>query len=188
MDDFSAHSKRQPLRNTLNDECSDYSTRVSFLYMMSCSSLSKVFPFCIVIDSEMRISQLGPRLQSLFNPDNCVVGRHISDVFTLLRPDILHIEWEKVCASLFCLVLAPIGQSSLFHFQFLNYGKSVVFVMESCIPLKTGLTKTVANKVLKEQNTNVGKSSSVNVGAIRLKGQMKYIPSWHKLAFLCHPM
>jgi hypothetical protein len=61
----------------------------------------KVFPFCVVIDPEMRISQLGPRLQSLFDANNCVIGRHISEVFTLLRPDILHIEWEKVCASLF---------------------------------------------------------------------------------------
>jgi hypothetical protein len=69
-----------------------------------CDDLSlffKVFPFCIVIDPEMRISQLGPRLQSLFDPDNCVIGKHISDVFTLLRPDILHIEWQKVCAYLF---------------------------------------------------------------------------------------
>jgi hypothetical protein len=65
-----------------------------------CFSL-KVFPFCVVIDPEMRISQLGPRLQSLFNADNCGIGRHISDVFILLRPDILHIEWEKVCASFF---------------------------------------------------------------------------------------
>ena len=61
----------------------------------------KVFPFCVVIDSEMRISQLGPRLQRLFSSDACIIGRHITNVFTLLRPDILHIEWEKVCAPLF---------------------------------------------------------------------------------------
>lgn len=61
----------------------------------------KVFPFCIVIDPEMQISKLGPRLQSLFNADTSVIGRHITDVFTLLRPDILHIEWDKVCVSLF---------------------------------------------------------------------------------------
>lgn len=36
--------------------------------------------------------------------------------------------------------------------------------METCIPLLAGAE------------------------SIKLKGQMKYIPSWHKLAFLCHPM
>ncbi len=80
-------------RSPMDDFC--------FRMWWSLSLLFKVFPFCIVIDPEMRISQLGPRLESLFDPDNCVIGKHISDVFTLLRPDILHIEWEKVCASLF---------------------------------------------------------------------------------------
>lgn len=60
-------------------------------------SFIEVFPFCIVIDPHMRISQLGPRLESLFDTESCVNGKHISDVFTILRPDILHIEWEKVC-------------------------------------------------------------------------------------------
>lgn len=57
---------------------------------------------------------------------------------------------------------------NLFVLQFLKYGKSVVFVMESCIPLR-----------VIDTDTN---------GKIRLKGQMKYIPSWNKLVFLCHPM
>ena len=61
----------------------------------------EVFPFCILIDPQMRISQLGPRLQSLFDTESRVIGKHISDVFTILRPDILHIEWDKVCVSLF---------------------------------------------------------------------------------------
>jgi hypothetical protein len=61
----------------------------------------QVFPFCVVIDPEMRISKLGPSLQNMFIADACIIGRHITDVFSLIRPDILHIEWEKVCASLF---------------------------------------------------------------------------------------
>jgi hypothetical protein len=60
--------------------------------------------------------------------------------------------------------------------------------MESCIPLKVGQSKTVANSAAKEKNDNANKPSSVSVGPIKLKGQIKYIPSWHKLAFLCHPM
>ena len=61
-----------------------------------------------MIDPEMRISQLGQRLRSLFDAENYVIGKHISDVFTLLRPDILHIEWEKVCASLFVAFSHPL--------------------------------------------------------------------------------
>lgn len=148
----------------------------------------QVFPFCVAIDPEMRISQLGPRLKSLFNPDSCVIGKHISDVFTLLRPDILHIEWEKVYALIFIFSSYLLFNTFFCIFQFVNYGKSVVFVMESCIPLKTELSKTVMNRAAKEQNINGEKLPSVSAGAIRLKGQMKYIPSWHKLAFLCHPM
>jgi hypothetical protein len=148
----------------------------------------KIFPFCVVINPEMQVSQLGPSLQSLFNANNLVIGRHINDVFTLLRPDILHIEWDKVCTPLFVSSSRLLTKSPLFHFQFLNYGKSVVFIMESCIPLKAELTKTVKNSAEKEQNANADKSSSASVGTIRLKGQIKYIPSWHKLVFLCHPM
>jgi hypothetical protein len=88
----------------------------------------------------------------------------------------------------FCHFFASVAQSSLFHFQFLKYGQSVVFIMESCIPLKTGLSKTLTSSATKEQNANADKSSLVNIAAIKLKGQMKYIPSWHKLVFLCHPM
>ncbi len=44
------------------------------------------------------------------------------------------------------------------------------------------------NSAAKKQNANADKSLLNNGEAIRLKGQMKYIPSWHKLAFLCHPM
>jgi hypothetical protein len=60
--------------------------------------------------------------------------------------------------------------------------------MESRIPLKTGLSKTVTNAAAKDHDANADKPSSVSVGAIRLKGQMKYFASWHKLVFLCHPM
>lgn len=49
-----------------------------------------------MFDPEMRISHIGPRLQSLFNENMSVIGKHISDIFTVLRPDILHIEWAKV--------------------------------------------------------------------------------------------
>ena len=148
----------------------------------------QIFPFCIIIDPEMQISQLGPRLQTLFSADALIIGRHITEVFTLLRPDILHIEWEKVCASCFVSYFRLYAQSSLLHFQFLKYGKSVIFVMESCIPLKAGLSKMGTSSLIKEQNAIEHKSLSVSIESIKLKGQMKYIPSWHKLAFLCHPM
>ena len=148
----------------------------------------KIFPFCIIIDPEMRISQLGPRLQSLFSANSSTIGRHISDVFTLLRPDILHIEWEKVCVPHFVSSSRLYAQSFFLNFQFLKYGKSVVFIMESCIPLKIELSKMVTNSTMMEQNAIENIPLSVGVGKIRLKGQMKYIPSWHKLAFLCHPM
>jgi hypothetical protein len=60
--------------------------------------------------------------------------------------------------------------------------------MESCIPLRKGLNKMATNSAAEKQNANADKSLLNNGEAIRLKGQMKYIPSWHKLAFLCHPM
>jgi hypothetical protein len=60
--------------------------------------------------------------------------------------------------------------------------------MESCIPLKTELSKMVINSAAKEHDAHADKPSSVSVETIKLKGQMKYIASWHKLVFLCHPM
>ncbi|CAF0824330.1 unnamed protein product [Adineta ricciae] len=157
---------RVDFNNEVIKQTTSHLTRQLSLTNVTGLTFFKIFPFCVVIDPEMRISQLGPRLRSLFTDDSCVVGKHISDVFTLVRPDILHIEWEK----------------------FLKYGKSVVFVMQSCIPLKPEVNKLARNRTIKDQNINNGKSPSTSTGSIKLKGQMKYIPSWHKLAFLCHPM
>ncbi|CAF0806920.1 unnamed protein product [Adineta steineri] len=112
----------------------------------------KVFPFGILLDPQMRICHLGHSIKNVFPSDTLLIGRHLEDVFRLIRPDIL-LEWNRV----------------------LSYGRHIVFVIESRIPLRPS------------QSKNLKKSGSSNP-QIRLKGQMKLIQAWNMIVFLCHPV
>jgi len=46
----------------------------------------------------MRIHHVGHSIKSVFPADTTLVGRHLEDVFRLVRPDIL-LEWNRVCIS-----------------------------------------------------------------------------------------
>ncbi|CAF3425569.1 unnamed protein product [Rotaria sp. Silwood1] len=115
----------------------------------------KVFPFAILIDSNMRIHHIGSSLKAAFPPGTVFNGRHFEDVFRLIRPDIL-LEWNRV----------------------LSYGRHLVFVVENRIPLRP-IAATLAKKF--------GTSTTSNA-QLRLKGQMKSIPSWNMIVFLCRPV
>lgn len=43
----------------------------------------------------MRITHLGRSIAEVFPPETPIIGRHLDDVFRLIRPDIL-LEWNKV--------------------------------------------------------------------------------------------
>ncbi len=60
----------------------------------------------------------------------------------------------------------------------LSYGRHIVFVIESRIPLRP--SASVAAKKFS--------SSSTSNAQLRLKGQMKLIVSWNMIVFLCHPV
>jgi len=68
----------------------------------------KVFPFCILIDPSMRINHTGKSIKSLFPVDTVLAGRHLDEIFRLIRPDIV-LEWNKV-----------IRLFQLFFFFFIN--------------------------------------------------------------------
>jgi hypothetical protein len=44
----------------------------------------------------MRIYHVGQSIKSVFPSDTVLVGRHLEDIFRLVRPDIL-LEWNRVC-------------------------------------------------------------------------------------------
>lgn len=46
----------------------------------------------------MRIYHVGQSIKSVFPPETTLVGRHLEDIFRLIRPDIL-LEWNRVCLS-----------------------------------------------------------------------------------------
>ncbi|CAF3352420.1 unnamed protein product [Rotaria sp. Silwood1] len=112
----------------------------------------KIFPFAILLDPQMRIFHMGRSIRNVFPADTVLIGRFLEDVFRLIRPDIL-LEYNKV----------------------LSYGRHIVFVIESKVPLHTN-SSTYAKKF--------GSNNSL----IRLKGQMKLITAWNMIAFLCHPI
>ena len=60
--------------------------------------------------------------------------------------------------------------------KILSYGRHIVFVIENRIPLRANVSGA-AKKF----------DSSVDY-RLRLKGQMKLIPSWQMIVFLCHPV
>jgi hypothetical protein len=43
----------------------------------------------------MRISHTGKSIKSLFPVDTILAGRHLDEIFRLIRPDIV-LEWNKV--------------------------------------------------------------------------------------------
>jgi hypothetical protein len=55
----------------------------------------KYFHFCILIDPTMRISHTGKSIKSLFPVDTVLTGRHVDEIFRIIRPDIV-LEWNKV--------------------------------------------------------------------------------------------
>ena len=55
----------------------------------------KVFPFCVLFDPSMRITHMGKSIKSLFPYDTVVNGRHLDEIFRLVRPDI-PLEWNNV--------------------------------------------------------------------------------------------
>jgi hypothetical protein len=110
------------------------------------------------MDSTLRIHRMGSSIKHLFPPDTPLLGRPLDEVFRLIRPDI-PIEWDKVYHPF------SFFQTTRFSFKLLSYGRHIVFLMENCLPLRTGSS-----------------------GVIRLKGQMKYIENKNMLWFLCHPV
>ncbi|CAF4649486.1 unnamed protein product, partial [Rotaria sp. Silwood2] len=123
----------------------------------------KVFPFCLLIDPSMRIYHMGKSVKSLFPVDTVLIGRYLEEIFRLIRPDI-SLEWDKV----------------------LSYGRHIVFLMESRIPLRSDKgNKSNENSTIQRLKTTAGITGS---SSIRLKGQMKWISSWNMIVFLCHPV
>ena len=63
----------------------------------------------------------------------------------------------------------------IYVLQVLSYGRHIVFVIESKIPLRPSPSSNL-------------KKAAFNNSQIRLKGQMKLIPTWNMIVFLCHPV
>ncbi len=52
----------------------------------------------------MRIYHMGHSVKNVFPADAGLIGRHLEDVFRLVRPDIL-LEWNRVCVFSFVIKL-----------------------------------------------------------------------------------
>jgi hypothetical protein len=48
----------------------------------------------------MRIAHMGHSIKNVFPADATLLGRHLEDVFRLIRPDIL-LEWNRVCSHIY---------------------------------------------------------------------------------------
>ncbi|CAF0724480.1 unnamed protein product [Didymodactylos carnosus] len=131
--------------NSIINETSKSLMHTLTLPNVSSSTFFKVFPFCVVFDPDMRIRHLGRIIKNLFPLDSFPIDHQLEDVFRLVRPDVKLI-WDKI----------------------LYYGKHIVFVMETKIPLRH--------------------NSDDKYPVIRLKGHMKLIPDWNMIIFLCHPL
>ncbi|CAH1787647.1 unnamed protein product [Owenia fusiformis] len=119
----------------------------------------RVFPFCIVFNSSLVITHIGPNLVRLFSYSE-LIGYNISTRFGLRRPR-MDFTWEQVLRL-----------------------QRVIFELESLIPLKTSnLGKNVSPD---SQSTKRRESLSSNT--LLLRGQMKYMADWNSVAFLCTPL
>lgn len=116
----------------------------------------------------MRIFHLGHSIKNVFPADTVLIGRHLEDAFRLVRPDIL-LEWNRVSFVVHSFEMNTVP------LQLLSYGRHIVFVIESKIPLRPTISSN-------------GKKAVSKNSQIRLKGQMKLITAWNMIVFLCHPV
>jgi len=91
---------RVDFNNTAVKETSKRLDNIPNLPDITSDTFFKVFPFCILIDPSMRISHTGKSIKSLFPVDTILAGRHLDEIFRLIRPDIV-LEWNKVIHFLF---------------------------------------------------------------------------------------
>ena len=54
----------------------------------------------------MRINHTGKSIKSLFPADTILTGRHVDEIFRIIRPDIV-LEWNKVIylSGFFCFLI-----------------------------------------------------------------------------------
>ncbi|CAF2064681.1 unnamed protein product [Rotaria magnacalcarata] len=151
---------RVDFNNSIVEETSKRLLNIRNLPDITSETFFKVFPFCLMIDPTMCISHMGKSIKNLFPVDTILIGRDLHEVFKLIRPDIA-LEWNTV----------------------ISYGRHIVFLMESRIPLRPNQMNQLV------ENSTIEKSKTITaISVIRLKGQMKWISSWNMIVFLCHPV
>ena len=86
---------RVDFNNSAVKEISKRLHKIPVLPDITSDTFFKVFPFCVLIDPSMRINHTGKSIRSLFPVDTVLNGRHVDEIFRIIRPDIV-LEWNKV--------------------------------------------------------------------------------------------
>ncbi|CAG5128270.1 unnamed protein product, partial [Candidula unifasciata] len=124
------------------------------------STFFKIFPFCLVFNSKMKIIGCGGNLASLLRSQE-LLGSDVKDMFCLRRP-LVDFTWTNTM----CL------QKVIFEIE---------WIKDNACSAKDAVTTNF-------KACRFGEERATNTKRLLLRGQMKYIQDWDAMAFLCTPL
>ncbi|BFZ05038.1 hypothetical protein BsWGS_08077 [Bradybaena similaris] len=120
----------------------------------------KLFPFCLVFNSKMKIIGCGGSLANLLQSEE-LLGSNVTDMLSLRRP-LVDFTWTNTM----CL------QKVIFEVEWRK---------DAVSHHRDGSGATL-------KSSRFGEERAVNTKRLLLRGQMKYIRDWDAMAFLCTPL
>ncbi|XP_034936653.1 soluble guanylate cyclase 89Da-like isoform X1 [Chelonus insularis] len=130
---------------------------------VSCGLLLRLFPFGVVMNSEMRIEGAGEKLLQVWGGNSSILNRHICEIFKLRRPKGISFSWRNVIYL----------YSVMFELELIR-SNEVISSSQSC-PENPG-------------SSGLDRKGSQGARSILLKGQMRYIDDIKAIIFLCSPL
>ncbi|KAJ8974759.1 hypothetical protein NQ317_019163 [Molorchus minor] len=157
--------------------------QVQLLSPFPCKMLLELFPFGIILNTEMRIMGCGDRFIEIWRGEEHFLNRPMGEYFEIRRPKGIPFTWKKCKLRLnYRFVILP--PQCPISFQTLNL-QSVMFELEF-----NRNTTYSSSSHSEEGDRREEETASPDAGTknILLKGQMKYIRDINAIIFLCSPV
>ncbi|XP_044019324.1 soluble guanylate cyclase 89Db-like [Aphidius gifuensis] len=133
------------------------------LQPVSSSLLLRLFPFGVIMNSEMRILGGGEKLVQAWGGTLSILNRHITEVFKLRRPKGVSFTWRN-----------------MMYLHSVMFELELIRSTENICPHKDEKTGS--------SNSKLERKNSQGARSILLKGQMRYIEEIKSIVFLCSPL
>lgn len=180
------------------------------------SFLLELFPFAIILDHDMRITNAGEKiletwiLQNPSKPPTAIWNSHLVDIFKLRRPRGLHVEWKNILQmNMVMFELELIRCEKEQDNETKDVAKTLTVgdteledetaceIKQAAEAVQSGMQHLYSNEFLSKTPFYIFFNSSFEVmdrrgsqgwTRVLLKGQMRYIADMDAIIFLCSPL